>query len=428
MTELADVIAERQLVAAALSGATTELLSVPVDAFTAWQAKQIAVVIHDLHARRIPVDPPVVLREVVARSATDEHGRQLGKLVTDLTTQFVPATSAAYYAERITAMHTARTAVSAAETFRNAVEWGTTNDDEQALTDATRQMRQALDDADVAFRPAAPEPPMSLHDLLTADDEPYDWLVPGLLERGDRAIITGFEGLGKSYLLAQFALCIGAGVHPFTTVPLDHEPRVLIFDVENSRRQLQRRYRRISRQVEDIRNANGMPPVDWSQCVRIVSRPEGVSLTEPRELARIEQSITASAPDLVLAGPIYKMSKLDIRDEQAAKELLDTLDLLRVRHQFTLIAEAHAGHSSDSSGSRRVRPIGSSALLRWPEFGFGIAPNEAAAHMEHPNIVDVRHWRGGRDDRRWPRQLKHGDTLPWMPANRDYWDHAAAAA
>jgi hypothetical protein len=50
--------------------------------------------------------------------------------------------------------------------------------------------------------------------LGTADDE-FDWIVPGLIERGDRLMLTGFEGLGKSMLTRQLAVTMAAGLHPF---------------------------------------------------------------------------------------------------------------------------------------------------------------------------------------------------------------------
>ena len=56
----------------------------------------------------------------------------------------------------------------------------------------------------------------SLREFLDRDDPPFDWVVPGLLERGDRLILTGAEGLGKSVLMRQLAVCAAAGVHPFT--------------------------------------------------------------------------------------------------------------------------------------------------------------------------------------------------------------------
>jgi hypothetical protein len=423
--QLRDHIAERQLLAIALHGRVTELLALPVAAIDHWQHAAIATAIRNLAARNLPTDAPIVMREVVTNASGDARAQQMGAIVAELATHAVPGESASYYAERIAALHTARELSLAMEQFRGRIAYAAEHDDDGVLAGAALEMREAIAEAETAFRPVAAEPPMSLGALLAQEDDPYDWLVPGLLERTDRLILTGFEGLGKSFLLAQFALCVAAGIHPFTTEPLDTgEHRTLVFDCENSQRQLRRRYRRIAAQVDSLRLKYDMGPVDWFQAVRVVSRPEGVALTEPRELARIEQNVALTAPDLVVAGPLYKMSKLDVKDEQAAKELTDTLDVLRVRHQFTLITEAHAGHTNDGGGSRRVRPIGSSLFLRWPEFGFGIAPHRDAAHLEHPNLVDVKHWRGARDERDWPRLLKHGEHLPWEPAG-DYWQMVA---
>jgi replicative DNA helicase len=39
---------------------------------------------------------------------------------------------------------------------------------------------------------------VSLGELMSKPDDPYDWVIPGLLERMDRLVITGEEGLGKA--------------------------------------------------------------------------------------------------------------------------------------------------------------------------------------------------------------------------------------
>lgn len=421
MSELLDPTAERQLLAVALRGRTDELLALPPAAIEQWQHAAIATAIRNLHGRGLPTDAELVMREVVNAAGGDARASALGKLVADLATHYVPGESAGYYAERLAALHTARSLASAVETFKRKVTYAAENDDDRVMAGAATDMREAITAAETSFRPVAAEPPMSLADLLAEHDEPYDWLVPDLLERTDRLILTGFEGLGKSFLIAQFGLCVAAGLHPITGEPLETgDHRTLVFDCENSKRQLRRRYRRIATQIDALRRKHDLPPVDWREAVRIVSRPEGVALTEPRELARIEQNVTLTAPDLVVAGPLYKMSKLNVQEEQAAKELCDTLDVLRVRHQFTLICEAHAGHANDGGGQRRVRPIGSSLFLRWPEFGFGIAPDRDHLAEEHPALVDVKHWRGSRDERDWPHQLRHGQHLPWEPTG-DYW-------
>jgi replicative DNA helicase len=118
------------------------------------------------------------------------------------------------------------------------------------------------------------------------------------------------------------------------------------------------------------------------------------------------------------------MSLLNILEEQAAQALTSILDGLRARHHFALVCEGHAGHAKTGEGSRGVRPIGASLFLRWPEFGWGIRADEEHRGEEHPSVVDVISWRGGRDERDWPTGLQHGHELPWSPT-ADYWDRVA---
>ena len=40
----------------------------------------------------------------------------------------------------------------------------------------------------------------TLREILATEDEPEDWVIPGLFERGDRLILTGYEGLGLSLI------------------------------------------------------------------------------------------------------------------------------------------------------------------------------------------------------------------------------------
>jgi hypothetical protein len=418
-----DPVAERQILAGVLAqpGAAHPLFkALPVKAWSDWRNSLVAAVIAEQYARDEPIDAAVIARKAIDRAGTDNSAKQLGRLVADLATNPVPVDSLGYYVERVSKLAVIRDVAAEAERLAVTVNAAADVEDDEVFTAALHRMRSHMEDAEVGFAPAAIEPPMSLDELLSQDIS-YNWLVPGLLELTDRLILTGFEGTGKSYLLGQFALTIAAGLHPFTGDRFGDPQRVLVVDCENSQRQLARRYRKIRQVVDYLRERLGLPPIDWRQQVRFVIRPEGVSLTEPRELARIEQAIAATAPSLVVAGPLYRMSKLDTRDEQAAKELTDTLDMLRVRHQFALIAEAHVGHGP-AGQQRHLRPTGSSLFLRWPEFGYGIRAFADAVAEEHPSMVEVVAWRGSRDERHWPKLLKHSDLLPWTPANPDYYD------
>jgi len=256
-------------------------------------------------------------------------------------------------------------------------------------------------------------------------------VVPNLLERGDRLILTGFEGLGKSLLISQMALCVAGGVHPFTGDPIKEldggTQRVVIADVENPRRQLRRRLARIAVTVDEIRCRHGLPRVDWSDAVHLVIRPEGMDLAKPQEAARLESACTSLAPDLLVAGPLYKLTGWNTHEEEGALNLLSVLDHLRVRHNCALISEHHAGHAQNGQ-TQSTRPIGSSVLLRWPEFGLGLRPHpDGNPEQEHPSWVQVRRWRGAREERDWPQELLHGHRgwLPWKP-NDEYFDQVAA--
>ena len=52
-------------------------------------------------------------------------------------------------------------------------------------------------------------------------EEPPEWIIPGLLQRGDRMLVTGETGAGKSLLLAQIGVQVAAGIHPFTGAKIE---------------------------------------------------------------------------------------------------------------------------------------------------------------------------------------------------------------
>jgi replicative DNA helicase len=421
LRDVRDPVAETVVVACALWGRTDALMSVPDESVThAWLAT-VAVVIRDRVRRGLPVDPGSVQRVILAEKS-ETGKREWGKFITDLTTHHVEPSAAMYYAERITRLAAARKLVGSVHDVARDVGGALYFDDDTRAAAAAQRAHEVIDEAAGLFTGGGVgEPPTSLAELLSEPDV-YDWLVPNLLERGDRLILTGGEGGGKSTLVAQLAGCIAGGIHPFTTDPIlnGETHRVLIVDVENTRRQLRRRLRWVVAKVDETRRMHGLDPVDWSQALRVVIRPEGVDLTKPAEVAQLEQACAATAPDLLVAGPLYKMTGYNTHEEEGALALLRTLDRLRVRHNCALISEHHMGHAQ-AGQQRSTRPIGSSVLLRWPEFGLGLARHpDGKDDEEHPSWVQVKRWRGSREERDWPRELQHGTVLPWIPTP-EYW-------
>lgn len=250
-----------------------------------------------------------------------------------------------------------------------------------------------------------------LWEFLAEGDDAYDWLVPDVLERGDRLMITGAEGLGKSVWCRQLCVQLAAGIHPFQPGTVD-PVRVLVVDCENSTRQNRRHYGILG----GLSISKGRRVPDGG--LRLIHRPEGIDLTRGDDAEWLLERVRAHRPDVLYIGPFYRLHNADINDEVAARKTVSVLDAARtVGDGCVLLMEAHAGHGQNGS-QRALRPVGSSLLLRWPEFGFGLRrAKECDPADARPSLVDLEAWRGARDERDWPTSFRHGrrGDWPWMP-------------
>jgi replicative DNA helicase len=240
----------------------------------------------------------------------------------------------------------------------------------------------------------------TLAEILSGSDA-YDWVIPGLLERKDRLIVTGPEGSGKTTFVRQLAVLAAAGIHPTTFEPID-PVKVLVVDAENTERQWRRAVRWSTRRAREV----GV--VDPALAINIVAGNR-IDITRGSHLSEIHRLIDRHKPDVLFIGPLYKLVSKAINNDDDAAPLIVALDSLRER-DIALVMEAHAGKAASSLGERDLRPRGSAALLGWPEFGFGLRPDP-----EMVGYVDIQKWRGDRDERNWPKKMKRGEQWPWEP-------------
>lgn len=253
---------------------------------------------------------------------------------------------------------------------------------------------------------------LTLRELLDTVDAPYDWLIPNLLERGDRFMLTGEEGMGKSVFLRQMAVCAAAGLHPFGGGPIT-PMKALIIDAENSERQVRRGMRRLADQV----GRRGQRDPRDHVMIECTGR---MDIASDLTLSRLHQTIDAQQPDVIVIGPMYRLTPRAIQTDDEAAPVLAALDTIKDRG-IALLIEAHAGHSKGATGSRDMRPRGSSALLGWPEFGYGLTSSK-----ESEGVYDLVRWRGDRDQRDWPQWLERGGPLPWSITERQAVEWGAA--
>jgi hypothetical protein len=255
-------------------------------------------------------------------------------------------------------------------------------------------------EAHLADRNVADRPRLQVRDIDTFlhqddEDDAYDWVIPGFLERQDRLMLTGPEGGGKSTLCRQIAVMAAAGMHPFTGELLDTAPRVLYIDLENSERQSRRKLRPLRVQAGSL--------LEDPTRLSIEVRSAGVDLLQADELRWFLDVVDAARPDLLITGPLYRMASGDPVEEKTAKPVSMALDRVRERGCAVLI-ETHTPHAASGQRKRPTRPYGASLWLRWPEFGLHLSAEG-----------EIEHWRGARDERDFPMALARGGDWPWTP-------------
>lgn len=238
--------------------------------------------------------------------------------------------------------------------------------------------------------------------IKESDNDSYDWVIPGLLERGERVIVVAAEGVGKTMLARQVSICVGAGVHPFTFQPIK-PMTTLSIDLENPERII----RRTSRSIYGAAAAVGRVANHQSH---LLIKPQGFDLLRSDDRAVFEEHMDKIKPDILIMGPLYKafIDPGGRTSEAVAVEIARYLDVIRDIYKCALWLEHHAPLGT-SMTSRELRPFGSAVWSRWPEFGVALQPDPTGM----PYHYDVRHFRGARDERQWPTVIKRGKRFPF---------------
>lgn len=352
--------------------------------------------IQRLAAEGSPVDVVSVTDELIKTGQL--HGAGGADYVHSLTSVVPAAANAGYYA----------TIVREHATRRGLVEIGTrlrqfAADPGPALAQAMAAL-EALRDETAENESGRARWMREVMSVPESEDA-YDWVIPGILERKDRLMLSAGEGVGKTTMMRQLAVLAAAGIHPFEFAPIP-PIRVLVVDAENSERQWRRASRRLIEQAA-LRGTRDPQSAIALHCVGVMD------ITKAADLGRVHSWIDQTKPDLLVIGPLYRVVSGSLDKEEDAKPTLRALDSLRERDVAMLI-EVHAGHTRAQTGERELRPRGSSTLLGWPEFGLGIRRDKQVEGRGFPTFSLVR-WRGDRDARAWPKRLVRGQVWPWEP-------------
>jgi hypothetical protein len=302
-----------------------------------------------------------------------------------------------FYAQKIREATKTRTLRRIAERLSDAAN----HHDQDDMIDAAAQLSIELQVT--VDEPATDAPIEGLSELGAFVDEPippYQWVIPGVLERQDRVIFVASEGAGKTTLTRQIGILLASGRHPFEPSIEIPAKRVLAIDLENPPNLARRKTRGMVARARALSVWSDGNAFCWM-------KPSGLNLRVVADQQMFERVIVETRPDLVTIGPLYKMFAGGSDSyEQVAYEVSRFIDRIRERYGTALWIEHHMpkGHA----GGRDLIPFGSSLWQRWPEFGLGMVPDP-----DDKALMVIQRFRADRDERLWPRGLTRGGDWPW---------------
>lgn len=246
-------------------------------------------------------------------------------------------------------------------------------------------------------------------DVVVRKATEVEYIVPRVLAKGDRLLLTGLEGHGKSEFLRQFSALTAAGIHPFTHEDMEPQ-KVLVIDAENHPDQ----------SLESWQNLVGLcarhdHPIQRNMLTVLEAWDDEIDLTSHEGQAWLLERIHAYRPALVAMGPLYNMSGRDLKDDETVRKIKSAVNQARSISGSAFLLEHHAPHRNPADRERSIRPYGSSTFLKFPEFGFGLKPLEqkGAYLWEKTRFPRVR-------SRQFPEAFRWGEPnsleFPWMPA------------
>jgi hypothetical protein len=408
-----DLQAEQAVLGAAIQSPTAfpALLSLLEIDFTSTRHRLIAAVVRDMIRQRYQIDVLTVQSELRARGKLESAGTS--GYLHDLVNLAPVPSSATYYARMVREATRVRMAAAAAADLVQQLELEEAAAEYESLL---IQHRARLEQTPGAFDEASTDELDTVTALLAETFGPQQWVIPGLFTRGERIVITGSEGLAKSTISRQMAVCVAGGLNPWNGQRVTDGQRVLYIDAENSRFQSHNAYGWIGRRCQRPMIAPG-----WSDRIIHKTRNDGCDLPG-RDAGWFHQMAAQHSPDLIILGPAYKLMRGDPQKDSDVLALLQVIDEVRVKHDAAVLIETHSPHGMD--GHRPVRPYGSSVWLRWPEVGFGIRPtaDSPVTPEQRPKELELVAWRGQRETRDWPDLIRHGGgfELPWMHVRQDW--------
>lgn len=194
-------------------------------------------------------------------------------------------------------------------------------------------------------------------DILAAEEQPPDWLIPEMLIQGSMVCLVGESGAGKSFVSYTLGLAVASGVGALSgLVPVGEPRRVLYFDDENSRQDRDKYLRRSWLGLKATNKGKEPSLKLLNQNFWPVRGELGTEDWEERALQWVERVI----PHLIVFDTANACFGIEEENDngKAARHIKKIKTLLRVNEDVvtaTAIALKHAKTRTERGQIRTVR-------------------------------------------------------------------------
>jgi hypothetical protein len=191
------------------------------------------------------------------------------------------------------------------------------------------------------------------HELGDGDAEPK-WLIEGLWSDAAVGVLGGEPKCCKSYFALDAAVSVASGRPCLRSFAVRRTGPVLVFPAEDSHAIVRRR-------LEAIAAAAGLSLCDLP--VHVITAPK-VMLDSRDDRRRLEETVAAIEPVLLVLDPFIRMHAVDENAASEVAPLLGYLRQLQRRHDVAIMLVHHA--RKDARGARPGQALrGSSDLHGW---------------------------------------------------------------
>lgn len=165
-------------------------------------------------------------------------------------------------------------------------------------------------------------------------DFPINWLIEGLLPEAGMMFCTGFPGTGKTQFATQIGAYVALGYDHFLKWPIiGGEKKVLMMSLEMGPAPLHLFMETIGREYPEKKTLNAN--------MRLMPLGEAIPFDTAPGQAFLDDWLAREKPDLLIIDSLQLAISKEMTDEQAAKDLMHYLALVRKRHNVAIVMIHH---------------------------------------------------------------------------------------